>query len=701
MQQNNNNNNNNINMKNKNKNKKDDDQDSVMKESEKEESKEKEKDDKTNTNTTDPKLYDENDLYTQAVLEYLSNPGNITTAQTDLVLKFFNTSRQEQQRLEIKQQEKIRKEQEALQQKEQRQGGAAMLLSVLPWLTLDQAMVVMEMKSDNIEQASNYCMSTDPADLFIAINEWKKSHSSSSTTTTSTNSNNNNNTTDITMQNTRSSFDQRVLVRSQTTGEVKCVIFRCTDVSDDGQIKLQAVLDRNNIPLDPMHAKLLHLSVTDLMNCPGVTIEAQQRVEIAQNERILSIVFQVVKEQPSEMELMQQYAQQLLNQTTSSWRSRANYNKPTEFVPIQFQPKCRDLEYELEFEDKTPANNSCLKSVKHRMDGPVLFKGIYDDGTGLGLVGSAINQPIEIYTQIIDDVTHNIICIIFENDLRDNVVIDVQNLSFTEQTLKDVLTDSEKDFTKKDAAGNKISYRIIVKDKKIIGVLTKFGNEIKEMPYIEHSWMKEGNLIKIPSRGMLGIIKTIPIGLIVTNDPHKNIEKKSIKYTKNVNSRIFRKHAADLDGFIDIDVVKEGTNSGFRDLDNPLQQAFACTDLKESDDVDLASFLSFKQQNDTNMTDEINGLMKNVENDFSLIKQKDNNNNQELSPSDLLTRAINTVKRIQELLSTFKTRKSTLNDEETKFAQLVNDNINKYNREIRALRFEVRMGGGNSTPANK
>merc|ERR1712154_175326 len=196
--------------------------------------------------------------------------------------------------------------------------------------------------------------------------------------------------------------------------------------------------------------------------------------------------------------------------------------------------RCRDLEYELDFEDKIPPNNSCLKSVKHRMDGPVLFRAIYDDGAGLGLVGSSVNHPIDIYSEIIDDVTHNIICIIFENDLRDNVVIDVKNISFTEQTLKDIINDSEKDFSKEDMAGNKISYRIIVKDKKIIGVLTKFGNKIKEMPYIEHSWLKQGQLVQIPSRNMLGIIKCIPTGLIVTNDPHKNIEKKSIKYTKNV-----------------------------------------------------------------------------------------------------------------------------------------------------------------------
>merc|ERR1712228_39534 len=533
---------------------------------------------------------------------------------------------------------------------------------------------------------------TDPADLFMAVNEWKVAHPQSS-------SSNNDKDGDSNMKsNERSSIDMRVLNRSQTTGMANCVIFQCLSIADDGQITLQAVLDRNNIPLDPQTAKLLHLSVSDLMGCGGVTMQSSEQVQVAQNERVLSIVFQVVKEQQSND--MAQYAQyQAMNVSApniSSWRNQNRYNKQTEFVPIQFQPRCRDLEYELEFEDKTPPNNACLKSVKHRMDGSVLFRGIYDDGAGLGLIGHAMNHPIDIYTQIIDDVTHNILCIIFENDLRDNVVIDVQNISFTERTLKDIVVDSEKDFTKKDAAGNKISYRIIVKDKKIIGVLTKFGNEIKEMPFIEHAWLSEGELVQIPSRNMLGIVKCIPTGLIVTNDPNKNIDKKSIKYAKNVNSRIVRKHCADLDGFVDVDVVREGNE--WRDSDNPLMQSFVVTDLKQRTDEDIAMFISYKQQNQSNITETIKSLMQSVENDFDAIKNNKNKNEEakndnqtSLTSKELLDRATNNVKKLQESLSSFKNRKSQLNEEENKFVKLINDNINKYNREIRALRFEIKM----------
>ncbi len=164
--------------------------------------------------------------------------------------------------------------------------------------------------------------------------------------------NNNNNTNNNNLINSgRSGIDMRVMNRSAIT-------FRCTCITDDGQITLQAILDRNNIPLDPIEAKLLFISVSDLMNCKGVRIENEMSVLQAQNERVLSIVFQVVKQQENGMDYI---TNQLLN--NNQWRQRTAYNmghygnRQTEFTPIQFQPRCRDLEYELDFEDKTPPNN--------------------------------------------------------------------------------------------------------------------------------------------------------------------------------------------------------------------------------------------------------------------------------------------------------------------------------------------------------
>merc|ERR1712228_209830 len=142
-------------------------------------------------------------------------------------------------------------------------------------------------------------------------------------------------------------------------------------------------------------------------------------------------------------------------------------------------------------------------------------------------------------------------------------------------------------------------------------------------------------------------------------------DKKSIKYAKNVNSRIVRKH---------------------------------CADLKQRTDEDIAMFISYKQQNQSNITETIKSLMQSVENDFDAIKNNKNKNEEakndnqtSLTSKELLDRATNNVKKLQESLSSFKNRKSQLNEEENKFVKLINDNINRYNREIRALRFEIKM----------
>lgn len=308
------------------------------------------------------------------------------------------------------------------------------------------------MKSDNIEEATNYCMSSDPGDLYGAIHAFKLSNPEEyGDGFTNSNSNNNSNSNSdlpalgqIGRQRTfgRSGLNKRVLNRSASTGMCKQVIFRCKSIGDDGTITLQAVLDRNNIPLEPSSAKLLHLSVMELMDCGAVCIVAPEQVEMATAERVFQIVFQCHQ-----------------------------IDSEREWVPISVEPRCRDTEYEYKFDsNRNQASNASLQAVIHRMDGPVRFKGIYDDGTGLALVGAAAKEPIDIYCQVIDDVTHNIVCIIFEHDLRENVVVDVKNISFTDRTLPDVVEESRKEFAEKDAAGNKISYRIVVKDQQIIGM---------------------------------------------------------------------------------------------------------------------------------------------------------------------------------------------------------------------------------------
>ena len=195
-----------------------------------------------------------------------------------------------------------------------------------------------------------------------------------------------------------------------------------------------------------------------------------------------------------------------------------------EFVPISYNPEVRVQEYKLEFNDGSTPSAACLKSVAHHIDGSILFSGVFDDQTGMLL--HANSQPIEIYSQALDDVTHNILCVLLDNDIRSDITVDSKNLSFTEMTLDSIKKDSLADFQKKDATGRKLSYRIIVKNGKIIGVLSLIGDEMKEIPFIEHNVPNPGSLVII-DKGYGGrkwaVVKNLPTGLIVTNDPHKEL----------------------------------------------------------------------------------------------------------------------------------------------------------------------------------
>ena len=195
-----------------------------------------------------------------------------------------------------------------------------------------------------------------------------------------------------------------------------------------------------------------------------------------------------------------------------------------EFVPISYTPEVRVQEYKLDFNDGSNPSDKCLKSVAHHIDGSILFSGVFDDQTGMLLHASS--QPIEIYSQALDDVTHNILCVLLDNDIRSDITVDSKNLSYTEMTLDTIKKDSLADFQKKDATGRKLSYRIVVKSGQIIGVLSLIGDEIKEMPFIEHFVPNPGSLVIIDKgygSRKWAVVKNLPTGLIVTNDPHKKL----------------------------------------------------------------------------------------------------------------------------------------------------------------------------------
>jgi len=318
-------------------------------------------------------------------------------------------------------------------------------------------------------------------------------------------------------------------------------------------------------------------------------------------------------------------------------------------------------------------------------------------------VGAALNHPIDIYAEVMDEVTHNIVAIILENDLRDNVVVDVCNLSFTDRTLANVIEESKEELAEADAAGNKISYRIVVKDERIIGVLTRLGSEIKEMPYIEHKWLKEGELVSVPSQGMLGILRTVPTGLIVTNDPHREKlqSKKSSAYERNPLSEIKCKHVADLDGYVDVDVVRVGDGQ-WREMSDPLRQAFAVIDVRRADEEERAIWMSMQQQAEDEckqkqqgQAKEVQGriaeLMQTVEREVQGIKgyKKDGGGGGK-TPKEMLDAAAKSFEEARALVATVKGNEE-LDEEEKAFVAKVEKEISVWSRELRALRIEVRM----------
>merc|ERR1719319_2220186 len=93
---------------------------------------------------------------------------------------------------------------------------------------------------------------------------------------------------------------------------------------------------------------------------------------------------------------------------------------------------------------------------------------------------------------------------------------------------------------------------------------------------------------------MLGVIATVPSGLIVTNDEYRERESRKSVYVRNALSEVRHKHVADLDGFIDVDVLRVSEGS-WRERGDPLRQAFAFVDLRRANEEERAIWMSMQQ----------------------------------------------------------------------------------------------------------
>ena len=100
---------------------------------------------------------------------------------------------------------------------------------------------------------------------------------------------------------------------------------------------------------------------------------------------------------------------------------------------------------------------------------------------------------MELYTQEVDEETHNIVQVYF-SDLRDEVAVDVLNLTGTDVSL----SDDECHAFHADATGAALNYKIIVRDAAVLAVLYQEDGSVKPSPFVEHRLPAAGSFVTLP-----------------------------------------------------------------------------------------------------------------------------------------------------------------------------------------------------------
>jgi hypothetical protein len=208
-----------------------------------------------------------------------------------------------------------------------------------------------------------------------------------------------------------------------------------------------------------------------------------------------------------------------------------------------------------------------LRSMRHRVDGDVMFRAVQDDGDGLGRIDD-VNSPIELFTQALDDAVHNIVHM-HVDDMRDDVAIDTVNLTGSARTLQDC-----KQFDV-DAAGRRLSYRVVVHDRRVVAVLYRFAKQVREASFVEHQLPPLGALVALAG-GRLALLRGVPTGLVVNADGREVKAQALALGDKPMPCR--RKHPVELPGFVEVEVVAaEG-----RLLERPLREAVVVCALRRA-----------------------------------------------------------------------------------------------------------------------
>jgi len=209
--------------------------------------------------------------------------------------------------------------------------------------------------------------------------------------------------------------------------------------------------------------------------------------------------------------------------------------------PVQILPEGLSLaEYDISF-----AAGAAALRVEHRHDGPVRCRA---EPAAQKQVFS--DTPVELYTQTVDEETHNIVQVYF-SDLRDEVAVDVLNLTGTETSLDDAECCS----FPPDATGAALNYKIIVRDAAVVAVLYQEGDDVIPSPFIEHKLPAAGSFVTLPD-GALGKLGPLPRGLIVTRVPADLAENAPV-WPAAPGLRHKGKHPAELPGMVDLQLLQQ------------------------------------------------------------------------------------------------------------------------------------------------
>jgi len=208
--------------------------------------------------------------------------------------------------------------------------------------------------------------------------------------------------------------------------------------------------------------------------------------------------------------------------------------------PVQILPEGLSLaDYDISF-----AAGVGAMRVEHTTDGPVRCRA---DPVARKQVFA--ETPLELFTQEIDEATHNIVQLYF-SDLRDEVAIDVLNLTGSDVGLDDAACCA----FEVDATGAQLNYKILVRDAKVIAVLYQEGGAVRSSPFVEHKLPLPGAYVTLPDGG-LGVLGQLPRGLVVATEP-RDLPEHAPQWGAHPALRAKGKHPAELPGMADVKLVQ-------------------------------------------------------------------------------------------------------------------------------------------------